>query len=622
MCGIVGIAAAAGGISAELVARMRDTLRHRGPDDEGLWRQADGTVVFGHRRLSIIDLSSGGHQPMADAQGDCHVVFNGEIYNYQDVRGELARLGHAFRSASDTEVILAAYREWDTDCVHRFNGMFAFAIHDRRTHRVFAARDRAGEKPLFYRQADGAFTFASELKALFADPSCPRAIDRQALDAYLAFGYVPHAQCIIRGVHKLPQGHALVYDIDADSLRTWPYWTLPDPQAQEGADAEALTAQLERALLESVRLRLIADVPVGIMLSGGIDSSLVTAMAARVAPRVKTFTISFPGHGTYDEAPYARAVADHFGTDHTVVEAEPATVDLLPQLARQYDEPLGDSSMVPTYLVSRLIRREATVALGGDGADELFGGYPHHSWVQSQARMRALIPPPVGRALRPAATALLPVGVRGRNYLVGLTGDRSFAVSQFNQFFDPDMRRALLAPLGADLVTGAPEAFKAALGPLHVSALQQATATDFRSYLVDDILAKVDRASMLSALEVRAPWLDPAIIELAFAHVPDRLRATARERKILPRRLAARLLPRSLDLTRKQGFSLPLGAWFKGEWGEFFRETLLGAGPSIFSRPAVDTLLAGQHKGRSNTQRLFALAMFELWRREYRVAVS
>ena len=238
-----------------------------------------------------------------------------------------------------------------------------------------------------------------------------------------------------------------------------------------------------------------------------------------------------------------------------MLEAEPATVDLLPLLARQYDEPLADSSMVPTYLVSQLIRREATVALGGDGADELFGGYPHHSWVQTQARVRALIPEPIGRALRPAASALLPVGMRGRNYLVGLTGDRSFGVSQFNQFFDPATRRHLLAPLGGDGGSDAPEVFKAALGPAHGSPLQQITATDFRSYLVDDILTKVDRASMLNSLEVRAPWLDPALIDLAFAHVPDRLRATATERKILPRRLAARLLPSSLDLTRKQGFS-------------------------------------------------------------------
>jgi asparagine synthase (glutamine-hydrolysing) len=621
MCGIAGIASSSVPISVELVARMCDTLRHRGPDDEGVWRETGGTVVFGHRRLSIIDLSSGGHQPMADATGECHVVFNGEIYNYRELREELCRMGHRFHSSSDTEVILEAYRAWGTDCVQHFNGMFAFAIYDRPRRHVFVARDRAGEKPLFYRHADGAFAFASELKALFADPSCPRVLDRDALDAYLAFGYVPHAQCIIRGIRKLPQGHALRYDVANDAVRTWAYWTLPEPQAAEQAADEELVLRLERTLLEAVRLRLIADVPVGIMLSGGIDSSLVTAMAARVAGRVKTFTISFPGHGAYDEAPYARAVADHFGTDHVVLDAEAATVDLLPELARQYDEPLADSSMVPTYLVSRLIRREATVALGGDGADELFGGYPHHSWVQSQARMRALIPSAVGRALRPAATAL-PVGMRGRNYLLGLTGDRAFGVSQFNQFFDPGTRRRLLAGFDGVRGSGAPEAFKGTLGPREGTPLQQATATDFRSYLVDDILVKVDRASMLNSLEVRAPWLDPALIEFAFAHVPDRLRATASERKILPRRLAARLLPPSLDLVRKQGFSLPLGAWFKGAWGDFFRGVLAGGEVTIFDRATVDALIAGQHKGRTNTQRLFALAMFELWRREYRVAIE
>jgi asparagine synthase (glutamine-hydrolysing) len=622
MCGIIGIASKHGGTRVDVATRMRDTLRHRGPDDEGFWRDEDGTVLFGHRRLAIIDLSSGGHQPMADGSGDCHVVFNGEIYNYRELRAELSQLGHSFFTTSDTEVILQAYRAWGADCVLRFNGMFAFALYDRRLRRIFAARDRAGEKPFFYRHARESFTFASELKALFADPAWPRVVDREALEAYLAFGYVPGSQCIIQGIRKLPQGHALVYDVPSDTLRTWAYWTLPGPSEAGAADDRELVDRLEGALLHAVRLRLIADVPVGVMLSGGIDSSLVAAMAARAAGRVKTFTVSFPGHGGYDEAPYARAVADHFGTDHTVVEAEPAAVDLLPELARQYDEPLADSSMVPTYLVSRSIRREATVALGGDGADELFGGYPHHSWVQSQARIRALIPAPVGRVLRPAAAALLPVGLRGRNYLVGLTGDRRFCVSQFNQFFDPATRRALLAPLGPRDASDAPEVYKAALAPRGGTPLQQATATDFRSYLVDDILAKVDRASMLSSLEVRAPWLDPGLIELAFAWVPDRLRATARERKILPRRLAARVLPPSLDLTRKQGFSLPLGAWFKGEWGSFFRDVLADGEPSIFSRVVIDRLFGGQRRGRSNTQRLFALAMFELWRREYRVSIS
>ena len=619
MCGIAGIASATRPANVELVGAMCVTMRHRGPDDEGVWREDDGSVVLGHRRLSIIDLSPGGHQPMTDATGDCHVVFNGEIYNFQRLREELISEGHEFRSASDTEVLLEAYRAWDTNCLTRFNGMFAFALYDARRRRLFLARDRAGEKPLYYHHTSGRLAFASELKALLVDPDCSRTADRAALDAYLALGYVPHDRCILQHVRKLPQGHALTYDVTADTLQTWQYWSLPARSDATDADEQDLLDRLESTLLDSVRLRLIADVPVGIMLSGGIDSSLVTAMAARVSSHVKTFTISFPGHGVYDEAPYARAVAEHFGTDHRELAAEPVTAELLPELARQFDEPLADSSMVPTYLVSRMIRREATVALGGDGADELFGGYPRHSWVQTQARMRALIPSPVGRVLRPVMTTVLPVGMKGRNYLLGLTGDQAFSVAQFNQFFDPAMRGRLVGATPDDRQSA--EAFRQALWTDAGSALQQATATDFRSYLVDDILVKVDRASMLASLEVRAPWLDPRLIEFAFGTVPDKLRATPTERKVLPRKLAERVLPRGLDLRRKQGFSLPLDAWFNGTWGKFVRDVLTDPSQTTLDKKTIASLIAGQKRGLANTHRLFALTMFELWRREYRVSI-
>jgi asparagine synthase (glutamine-hydrolysing) len=620
MCGIAGIASATFLPDPELVSRMRDALSHRGPDDEGLWRAADSTVVLGHRRLAIIDLSPGGHQPMADRSGRSHVVFNGEMYNYQDVRAELCRRGHQFRSASDTEVLLEAYAEWGTDCLDHLNGMFAFALYDEARRTLFVARDRAGEKPLFYRHDGGRFAFASELKALLADRDCPRTLDREALEYYLAFGYVPFDRCILRGLRKLPQGHALTYDVAGDTLRTWRYWSLPEPDAGEHLSASEEVDELERLLLDSVRLRLIADVPIGVLLSGGIDSSLVTAMAARVSRRVKTFTISFPGHGSYDEAPYARAVAQHFDTDHVELAAEPATVDLLPELARQYDEPIADSSMVPTYLVSRLIRREATVALGGDGGDELFGGYPYYSWLQSQDRIRAVLPKPVRRLMRPVAQRMLQVGVRGRNYLLGTLTDVDMSVGQFNVYFDADTRSRLLHRRGS--IDLRPDEFKASLCRPHRSILQQATAVDFQTYLVDDILVKVDRASMLCSLEVRAPFLDPRIIELAFKRAPDALRATLTERKVLPRRLAERLLPASLDLRRKQGFSLPLQTWFKGDWGRYIRQVLSEADPALFDQNVIRSLLDRQDRGYANTHRLFQLAIFELWRREYRVALG
>ena len=615
MCGIAGIASAHGKVDGAAVARMAAAVRHRGPDDEGLWVAEDGSAALGHRRLSIIDLSAGGHQPMS--AGHNHVVFNGEIYNYRELRQELIQRGRAFHSASDTEVLLAAYDEWGPDCLSKLNGMFAFALFDARTRQLLIARDRAGEKPVFYRHANGQLAFASELKGLLTDKGLPRSLDAESLDFYLAYGYVPGDRCIIRGVRKLPQGHALVYDTRHDTIRTWPYWSLPPAPAGDVAPDEELLERLDTLLLNSVRLRLIADVPVGIMLSGGVDSSLVTAMAARVSTKVRTFTIAFPGHPRFDESPHAQLVSAHFGTDHTTLAAEPATVDILPELARQYDEPLADSSMVPTYLVSRLIRRHATVALGGDGGDELFGGYPHHSWIQSQARWRRMLPGAVRSWLRLAAPAVLPLGIKGRNYALGVVGTPAEGLAQFNLYFDERARRQLL---GLDVNGASPERFKSALAPAAATALQQATIADFRSYLVDDILVKVDRASMLAGLEVRAPWLDPGLIAFAFGAVPDRLRATAAERKVLPRALAARLLPPAFDLTRKQGFSLPLDAWFKGEWGATLTSVLADAPPALFDRRAVQRLLAHQRRGLPNTQRLFALAIFELWRREYQVS--
>jgi asparagine synthase (glutamine-hydrolysing) len=626
MCGIVGIASRQGSVDADRLLSMRDAIRHRGPDDAGLWRASDGRVGLAQCRLAVIDLVHG-HQPMTDPAGECQLVFNGELYNYRELRDELAAAGHRFRTSSDSEVLLASYGAWGTDCLARLNGMFAFAIYDPRYQRLFAARDRAGEKPFYYREDGDRLAFASEIKALLADPACPRRLDPAALDWYLAYGYTPPERSMLQGVRKLPPAHALEYDLRTSRLRQWQYWSLPEPEGDAarvtpaGVCDEALLEELERLLLDSVRLRLVADVPVGILLSGGLDSSLVTAMAARLRPRIRTFTIAFSGHAGYDESPHARAVADHFGTDHVVLEAEPASIDLLPRLARQFDEPLADSSMVPTYLVSRLIRGQATVALGGDGGDELFGGYLHHTWVQQQHRIRRLLPGRVTRLARPLVRRCWPVGARGRNFALGLTGDEAFSLAQFNQLFDPSMRRKLLRHWRSASPALA-EREKQSSIPAGLTPLQRVTTMDFRTYLPEDILVKVDRASMLASLEVRAPWLDHRLIEFAFRRVPDRLRATTRERKILPRRLAARLLPGSLDLQRKQGFSLPLGAWLRGEWGDVVQQVLTDPGQPLFDRQTIAGLLAAHRHGLTNEHRLFALVMFELWRREYQVAVD
>ncbi len=620
MCGIAGTASRTPNDSYETVVAMRDTMIHRGPDDAGIWVSADRCVTLGHRRLAIVDLTDAGHQPMLDPEAEMSLVFNGEIYNHSELRFELAQRGHRFRSMSDSEVILEAYREWGTDCLERFDGMFAFALHDRRSGTLLLARDRVGEKPLFVHMSTDHLAFASELKALFAGPVRNRRLNRLALEHYLAYGYVPADMCIVEGVAKLPAASALLYDIESGKAKSWRYWELPEPGEGPTTDDHELEIELEELLLRSVSLRMVADVPVGVLLSGGIDSSLLAVMASRASRQpIRTFTISFPGHGHFDEARHARLVADFLGTDHMELAAEPATVELLPTLARQFDEPIADSSMVPTYLLSRLVREHATVALGGDGADELFGGYSHHSWLIGSDRVRTAVPPAV-RRLATSITSSLPVGLRGRNYLSGLCAPNDGAIASPNLLFDARTRARLLkeiAPVG-----DTPERWKASLTDTTMSLLQRATRTDFHSYLPDDILVKVDRASMLSSLEVRSPWLDHRIVEFAFGRLPDDVRATSRDRKILLRRLARRLLPPEFDVARKQGFSIPLHAWFRGPWGSAIEDALLGSSTTPFRSGVVQELIRGQRRGLNNSNRLFALAIFELWRAEHGVSVS
>jgi asparagine synthase (glutamine-hydrolysing) len=623
MCGLIGFGAIRRlADSSDWLYAGRDSMAHRGPDDAGAWFSSDGRVGLGHRRLSILDVSPLGHQPMRDESRGLSIVFNGEIYNFEELRSELAALGYEFRSRSDTEVLLAAYAFWGTDCVARLNGMFVFAIHDARRQRLLIARDRAGEKPLFYSLTDNVLRFASELKGLMASSMMERRIDPVALDCYLAFGFVPGSLCMLKGVNKLPPAHALTFDLEGAQLRVWRYWHLPDPprepRSSERADDSFVDA-LETLFEDAVRRQLVADVPVGVLLSGGVDSSLVTAMAARARSKVKTFTIRFPGHGTYDETDHARLVAKHFGTEHLELEAHETTVDLLPQLAHQFDEPVVDSSMVPTYLVSQLVRQHCTVALGGDGGDELFGGYSHYSRLRWVEEKLGGTPRFLRSFVSAAATQALPIGMRGRNYLQALDCDLERGLPQIDRLFDADARSRLAAHR---VPSGAAESVWEQRVPNVDQVLQRATRMDFENYLPEDLLVKVDRASMLNSLELRAPLLDYRIVEFAFGQVPARLRATTTERKVLLKMLAERVLPRRFDRHRKQGFSLPLHAWLRsGSWLNFFRDVLLGESESMFDRKLVAGLFSGQESGRTNSERLFALVMFELWRRDYSVSI-
>lgn len=622
MCGIVGIASTSSIIQRDWLAAGRDAMTHRGPDDAGEWWSSDGRIGLGHRRLSIIDLSPAGHQPMSDSTGTISIVFNGEIYNFKDLRAELAANGAVFRSQSDTEVILAAYREWGVDCLLRLNGMFTFALFDVRQQVLFMARDRAGEKPLFYHHANGTLRFASELKGLLADPALPRRINPESLDCYLAMGYVPGDRCVLEGFNKLPPAHAMCFDLQAGDLRVWRYWQLPelDPAAaQELVDETALLDELETLLEDAVRHQLVADVPVGVLLSGGVDSSLVTAMAVRAAPHVKTFTVRFPGYGNYDETEHARLIARHFNTEHVELDVHAITFDVLPLLARQFDEPMVDSSMIPTFLLSKLVRQCCTVALGGDGGDELFGGYEGYNrllWMQDRL---GWIPRSLRQSISLAAAHLLPVGLKGRNWLQGMSVDLQHGLPLIASYFDATMRKRLMAQY-AGWCTSAEVVAKGRV-PQHPDLLQRATRMDFSNYLAEDILVKVDRASMLNSLEVRAPLLDYRLIEFAFGKVPSHLKATPQDKKILLKRLTSRVLPPTFDRERKQGFSIPLTEWLKtGAFRELFYEVLLDS-QSLFDQRTVSGLLRGQDRGRSNGDRLFCLALLELWRRQYKVTM-
>ena len=622
MCGLVGVASRRVQTSREWLAAGNQEIQHRGPDDSGEWWSAHQKVGLAHRRLSIIDLSPAGHQPMLDATGALTIVFNGEIYNYRGLQAELHQLGYAFKSSGDTEVIMAAYQAWGLECLSRFNGMFAFALFDAGKQRVFLARDRAGEKPLFYHCTADTLYFASELKALFANPDLPRTISPEALGAYLGMGYVAGAQCLLEGYQKLPPAHALTFDLETGLRNVWRYWQPPQyslsTNSPQLSDAD-LSSELEVLLEAAVRRQMVADVPVGVLLSGGVDSSLITAMALRATSKVKTFTVGFPGHGALDERQHARLIAGHFGTEHVELEAPTVSVDILTKLARQFDEPIIDSSMIPTYLVSQLVRQHCTVALGGDGGDELFGGYGHYNRLLWMQQRLGKIPLKLRKLLALGAETLLPVGFKGRNWLQGLGVDLDRGVPLIASYFDRSARRQLLPKINFGSSTN-PHSFESS-SALSLDLLQRATRNDFQNYLAEDILVKVDRASMLNSLEIRAPFLDVSVIEFAYGKVPSRLKATALDKKILLKRLAAKVLPPQFDQQRKQGFSIPLASWLKqGEFRDLFHSVLLDT-HCVFDRKAVGRLLTGQDQGRNNSERLFALVLFELWRTNYQISL-
>ena len=609
MCGIAGIVSHRGKPpSPEELRRMCAALRHRGPDDEGF--HVGAGVGLGMRRLSIIDLTTG-HQPVSNEDGSVWVVLNGEIYNFRELRRALERNGHVFRTSTDTEVIVHLYEEHGADCVKHLRGMFAFALWDARARSLLLARDRLGIKPLFYAEVNGRLAFASELKALLELPEIGRQLNWRAVNHLFSFLTTPATESIVAGVHKLEPGHTLT--VSPAGVRKRQYWDVRFAPDHRSGEAD-LVAQLRALLEESVRLHRVSDVPVGAFLSGGIDSSSVVAMLARQSTRpVRTFSIGFREAG-FDETRYARIVARRFGTDHRELVVDPDITGMVDDLAWHLDEPFGDPSAIPTYLVSKLAAEDVTVVLSGDGGDELFAGYDRYVVERRERRWQSVAAPLRG-VLRTVAAAM-PEGARGRNFLrhYSLAGAQRYldAAACFRQ----DERGRLLHADAAAAVRD-DEAWREAAALLTsaddhwLSALQY---FDLKRYLPLDILTKVDRMSMAHSIEARVPLLDHALVEFA-ATLPPGLKLNGTTKYIFKQALRG-ILPDEVIDRPKQGFAVPLGRWFRGELSGFLRERLLSRRArqrGILDAGTVERLIALHERGRPLDQQLWTMLSFELW---------
>jgi asparagine synthase (glutamine-hydrolysing) len=625
MCGLAGILHFDGApVERETLRKMGTTLCHRGPDAEGTYEDHAGRPAVGlvHRRLSIIDLSEAANQPLGGEDGRVQVLLNGEVYNFRALREALLP-AHTFRTTGDTEVVAHGYEEREERFVAALDGMFALAIWDARRRRLVLARDPFGKKPLYYWQDGRRLVFGSEIKSLLA-AGVPAEMAEERLGEYLAFGYVPSPSTFFRGLLKVPPASVLV--ADADGARVLPpYWDLSFPArgqaARVGLDQ---AAERVRALLSSaVEKRLVSDVPIGVLLSGGVDSSAVAALMARLVPgRVKTFTVGFEGESYFDERPHAAAVARHIGTEHHDAVVRPDAAALVERLVHHYDEPFGDSSALPTYLVAREARRHVTVALNGDGGDEVFAGYDRFH----AALLADRIPGPL-RALIRRAALRLPHGAgsprtlgRARRFADKAVRPELERVAAWSSFFDLPEIRALAGPAAADgVLTSYRETLDRARGSSLLSRLLYLNA---RTYLLDDLLPKMDRMSMAHGLETRSPFLDRALVEYV-ATLPDEFKRAGRRGKVVLKKAVADLLPPAILERPKQGFGVPLGAWFRGELRPMVEDVLLDH-PRLAGRLRVDGIRAlwDDHVARraDHGQQLWALLTLELWMRKHRFA--
>jgi asparagine synthase (glutamine-hydrolysing) len=637
MCGITGFwsTRALDEHPPELLNRMGTTLSHRGPDDSGVFFESGSGLGLSFRRLSIIDLSAEGHQPMASSSGRYIIIFNGEVYNFEEIRAELGT--QTWRGHSDTEVMLAAIERWGLEAaVKHFVGMFAFALWDRHEHRLHLVRDRLGIKPLYYGYINGSFVFASELKAIRAFPGFQSIIDRDTLAAYMRCAYVPVPYSIYRDIHQLLPGHILTLDSAEGPPSLASYWSAAAAAEEglksriEGSEEEVLE-QLHQKLLEAVRLRMIADVPLGAFLSGGIDSSMVVAlMQAQSARPVKTFTIGFR-EDVYNEAAHARKVAEHLGTEHTELCVTPQDAsDVIPLLPSMYDEPFADSSQIPTHLVSKLARQHVTVALSGDGGDELFCGYSRYTFINSLWKVLKRIPGPAAKGMAKLIHSISPATINGSLGRLRLPAKlKNSPGHKFHRLADhlvvQDAAEVCLRTLSmwqdtAAIVPGSHEHDVIAQALRRFSSMptvpELAMLTDLTNYLPDDILAKVDRASMAVSLEARVPVLDHRVVEFAW-RLPLKFKLRRGKTKWALRQILYRYVPAELVERPKMGFTMPVDLWLRGQLREWAEDLLspdsLGRHGYLAVKPVRDKWEEHVSGARNWQHLLWPVLMFQAW---------
>ena len=622
MCGIAGIASARGAPppAAETIRRMCDTIVHRGPDEEGLG--TGGPVGLGMRRLSIIDVA-GGHQPLANEDGSVRAVFNGEIYNFRELRHQLEQKGHRLASQSDGEVIPHLYEEYGAEFPKHLVGMFAIALHDQRQERLLLVRDPVGIKPLFYHAGPDGIVFGSEVKALLAG-GIPRELDVEALQEFLCWEYVPAPRTLLRGVAKLEPGHVLDYSLADGQAQIRPFWELPRPSGEpERMSAADWEDAVDEAVGAAVQRELVSDVPLGAFLSGGVDSSLVVA---HMGP-ARTFSIGFDDP-TYNELAWSERVAKHLGVTHQTEVIQPTVVDLFDGLMNHMDDPIGDFSIFPTYLVSRLARRHVTVALSGDGGDELFGGYETYvaqqrarAWERIPGFLRKGVAEPLLAAVRPRPAKKGLVN-KAKRFAEGAAHDPALAHARWRLFASRALRAELFSDSAARAIGRDGEEhireLVAAAGPR--DELDRNLYVDLKSYLVDNCLVKVDRMSMACSLEARVPFLEHPVVELAF-RVPPEHKLSGGETKPLLKRVAARHVPRECVYRPKEGFSIPMKAWLGGEFRPLLEEHLAPGRIGDLFRPATVSRLVREHlDGAANHSHvLWSLLVFQDWRRRWSV---